>query len=445
MLNPYAPNPDESAPRPVRTVVGSTAVAAVALGIVAVVGMFRPTAPDGWRRDLITDGEGTRYVILDGRLHPVLNLASAKLILGKDFKKADVPDSTLESLRQSVGPAVGIPGAPEKLPRAADLDAKSWSLCSTMSSGPGAAGKTVIEIGYPPSSGILATPQALLVQDEAGQQYVITGGVKYRVQDRNVLVAFNAPALKARPVKSSWLSGLPAGDALGVPRVVGAFGAVVKRPSPAGFNRVGMFGRTVAPNGSTAYYLVSGDGLVSVSATAYELFQRDPRLAALKFTETFLAQSRISQAMLAPISPSISWPSDPPKLAAPSQDPAATVLCVAFDGKYDQQGRPQLTLSSSSALPHPLTSTDETSTAAGQADVMAVLAGHGVIAASRGADANLITDSGIRYPLVTGQSATSAAQLGYDAVVVSDVPQSWLSLLPAGPALDPAKAAQPGN
>ena len=428
LLRPDTQPPDQSAPHPLRRLAASSGVAAVALAAAAVLGLIHPSAPDGWQSDLITDGQGARYVVVAGRLHPVANLASAKLILGRDFKRADVSDKALATLKKSQGPAVGIIGAPETLPGTADLDLKDWSLCS-------AAGKTVVEVGYPASGGALMGSQAILVQDETRQQYVVSGGTKYKVFDRNVLVAFNVPMLKPRMVPSSWLAALPSGDPLGIPRVPGTFAAVARHPAPAGFNRVGMFGKTLAANGTAAYYVVSGAGLTPVSLTVYELYQREPRLAQYKETERILAQSAITEDMLAPPAPGLNWPTDPPQFPAAAQDPAKAAVCVSFGGAYDESGRAEFTLSVSAALPHPLEAGEA---GAGPGDIAS---GHGAEvqddSGQKPAKVYLITDSGARYQLVDD----AAARLGYADVTPAKVPAAWLNLLVAGPPLDAAAAA----
>jgi Type VII secretion system ESX-1, transport TM domain B len=167
-------------------------------------------------------------------------------------------------------------------------------------------------------------------------------------------------------------------------------------------------------------------------------------------------QSKITQAMLAPASPGLSWPADLPKFSAAEQTPNQ-VLCLAFSGSYDPEGEPQLAVSTSTALPHPLTASEESEPApSGRhlADVVSIAVGHGVVAHDHDTGTGeasvtyLITDSRMRFTLVGGTGATASSgvtavgQLGYADVPASDVPGAWLALLPEGPALDPAKASQ---
>src|SRR5690554_132477 len=62
------------------------AVAAVAALIVAVLNIFLFTTNDAWRNDpgamIFDESTGTRYLMVNGILHPVRNLTSAALLVG---------------------------------------------------------------------------------------------------------------------------------------------------------------------------------------------------------------------------------------------------------------------------------------------------------------------------------------------------------------------------
>ena len=434
VLRPGASNPDEAAPRPVRTMFGALVVVIVALGAATAAGFLDPKADDAWRKGLIKDDSGTSYVLIDGRLHRVANQTSAQLIVGSAAGTSTQSEKTLRALKENQGPVVGLTDVPDPLPTPADFDLRDWSACVT------GLGRTVVEVGYPaaPPQGALSGPAALLAQDDTGQQWVVTGGMKYKILDRaSVVTAFQAQTVKPRHVPIAWLGGLATGDPLGVPTITGRFGAVATHSAPPAFNRVGMFGTSTAVDGSPAYYMVTGDGLVTVSRTMYELYQREPRLATYKFTAQALPPGTVTPDMLATSPESLTWPIDPPTFDAATQDPqnpASAVLCAAFDGSFDQQGRPHVALSVAPALPHP---------ASPMAQVL-VLPGHAARIRDSGSDAataacHLLTDSGIRYQLI----GNAAAQLGYEGVACTEVPGDWLRLIPAGPALDPARAREP--
>lgn len=439
LLRPSSDGVGEGVPRPFRTVFVAGIVVVIALGAAGVVGYLHPKSKTAWQKDLIADGTGIQYVMLSGRLHPVLNSTSAELMLGPAPKVAQPKPSQLAPYLQHVGPTVGLAKVPGTVPPAAAVDLKDWSACVTP------AGKTVIEIGFPVGSpsapGVLSGPDALLVQDDSGQQWVVEDGLKYRVGDRaSVAAAFGTGALKPRRVPATWLDGLSAGDVLGVPTISGRYGGPDPRPAPAGFNRIGMFGRTLGAGGTVSgYYVVTGDGIAAVTPTMYDLYRRDPRLGQFDFTETALTPDKMTSDMMVTTSASqtLSWPAVPPRFSTASQGPVASgaVLCATFSGVFDQQGHAHMAVAVRPALPQALP--------AGGANVL-VSAGHGAIVREAGSDPAtapdyLVTDTGLRYELV----GTAAVRLGYDGIASNEVPSPWLRLVPQGTALDPAKAEQP--
>ena len=439
LLRPGADGVGEGAPRPLRTLFVAAIVVVVGLGTAGVVGYLHPRSKSGWQKDLIADGSGTQYVMLNGRLHPVLNSTSAQLMLGPTPKVAQPKPAQLAPYLQHVGSAVGLTQVPGFLPAPGDLDLKDWSACVTPD------GKTVIEVGFPAgapgTSGVLSSSDALLVQDEVGQQWLLDDGMKYRVGDRaSVAAALGTGTVKPRRVPAAWLGGLSAGDVLGVPTISGRYGGPDPRPAPPEFNRIGMFGRTLGSDGSVAaYYLVTGDGIAAVTPTMYELYRRDPRLGQFKFTESKLAPGTVTQDMLVTTAASqtLSWPTAVPRFSAASQNAGggAAVLCATFSGVFDQQGRAHVELAVRAALPQSL------GTGGGS---VVVRSGHGTIVRESGSDPAtapdyLVTDSGLRYELV----GAAATRLGYDGIASSEVPPQWLRMVAVGTALDPVKAGLP--
>ncbi|GAA1985679.1 type VII secretion protein EccB [Catenulispora subtropica] len=458
MLRPSAGGVAEGVPRPFRAYFVAVVVVVIALGVAAVVGYLNPKPKDAWKRGLIADGSGTQYVLLGGRLHPVANTTSARLLFGPSAPAARPKDSELAPYLRDLGPAVGLAKVPGALPVVRNLDLKDFSACVTPD------GKTVVEVGFPAASGpgLLAGPDALLVQDDSGQQWVVEDGLKYRVGDRAAVTAALATgAVRPRRVPAAWLSGLSAGDVLGVPTIAGRYGGPDPRPAPAGFDRIGMFGKTLGAGGAVSnYYLVTGDGVASVTPTMYELYQRDPRLAEFKFTETVLPAGEVTADMMVTTAASqtLSWPAALPRFSAAWQDAGtsgAAVLCATFSGTFDQQGRAHVGVSVRGALPSAVgprgsgavgSVASAASAGSGSAADVAVLAGHGVIVRESGSDPAsapeyLLTDTGYRYELV----GAAPVRLGYDGVASCEVPSPWLRLVPLGTPLDPSKAGQPAG
>ncbi|MFE7314822.1 type VII secretion protein EccB [Streptomyces sp. NPDC057555] len=194
-LKPLPNGSIESAPRPLKAVLPS-----VVMGVVVTVGfgawgIFKPVAPQGWDKVganvLVGDESTTRYVVLPSKdangktqnlLHPVLNLASAKLLLDpKKFQVVKVKESELDG-KLAHGPAVGIPYAPDRLPAANKVDKpKTWAVCNRPGSGENSQsqqatfvldGKDTLDIGNT-KKGKLDLHQALYVEDPDGVPWLV--------------------------------------------------------------------------------------------------------------------------------------------------------------------------------------------------------------------------------------------------------------------------------
>ena len=156
LVAPSATGSDEGAPRPIRTFASSIILSAIAVAAVAVLGVFKPAAPSGWQGGLAVDSStGAVYIDQNNELHSVYNITSARLILGTKFAKYDVPDSTLNNSGIPLGSPVGILGAPEDVPAAANMNLTQWSFCQNEKgtadeTTPG--GSTYLEVGYWPAA-----------------------------------------------------------------------------------------------------------------------------------------------------------------------------------------------------------------------------------------------------------------------------------------------------
>ncbi|KIZ13821.1 type VII secretion protein EccB [Streptomyces natalensis] len=142
-LKPLPNGSIESAPKPLKAVVPSIIMGVLVLVGFGACGIIKPVAPQGWdtvgANVLVGDESTTRYVVLPSHdangnktklLHPVLNLASAKLLLDpKKFQVLKIKESELDG-KLAHGPAIGIPYAPDRLPSASTVDKpKTWAVC----------------------------------------------------------------------------------------------------------------------------------------------------------------------------------------------------------------------------------------------------------------------------------------------------------------------------
>ncbi|KXO92910.1 Type VII secretion system protein eccB1 (plasmid) [Tsukamurella tyrosinosolvens] len=100
------------------------------LGILLVlvaflVGLLSPK-PDSSLSEIVITREGGLFVQFNGAMHPVSNLASARLIVGKAADAKVISASTLSSM--PAGEPMGIPNGPQTLVPRTDDDAV-WSVC----------------------------------------------------------------------------------------------------------------------------------------------------------------------------------------------------------------------------------------------------------------------------------------------------------------------------
>ena len=115
---------------------GSLSVGLFAIGLAMAIGFlvsFMHPRPDRGMSEIITTQAGGMFVMFGAkendpvaRLHPVTNLASARLIVGKPADSSVVKNATLEGIPR--GPLMGIPSAPNNLEAHKSEDA-AWTVC----------------------------------------------------------------------------------------------------------------------------------------------------------------------------------------------------------------------------------------------------------------------------------------------------------------------------
>ena len=501
LVVPTATGSDEGAPRPVKTFASSIILSALAVVAVMVLGVFKPSAPSGWQNGLAVDSStGAAYVTQNNELHAVYNITSARLILGTNFAKFDVPDSTLNGSGVTIGSPVGILGAPEDVPAAGNVNLTQWSFCQTEinASGENAeGGPNFLEIGYAPDASTTQglwtnqSQQALIVHDSADNVYLIDGDYKYLVGNdqtdktyvQTILAAVNQDRDLMNPdttgfwVSQAWLNAFSAGDPLDFPQLK-ELGGQVSASSTQLSQTIGQYGQVGA--GSTANGAVqTANGVVELSPFAYFLYAANKELTghnveklSQPVTASAVNEANSSGApkaadVFVPKTYGSNWPTFPPTLWGTDTSSSTTQdICVGYNGDIENS-TPALTTWVSSQLPYGAPNQQFGLSQSGsnaEAGTVLIKAGYGLVAEKPGGGAQyLIEDSGFRYPLgsgvvsVVGPSAspspsstgsgsnsptTAIKQFGYDGVKVERVPSAWLSLLQGGAELDPAKAGQ---
>ncbi|MFI5758864.1 type VII secretion protein EccB [Streptomyces sp. NPDC051569] len=502
-----APSPggsDEGAPRPLRTIMPSMVV-----GVVLVVGcigwgVIKPTAPKGWDKPgeyIVVDSDSTtRYVVVpdlaaDGKkvptLHPVLNYASAKLLLDKDKGKViEVPGDEIDKSGLPHGATLGIPYAPDRLPDADDAEkAKAWAVCERPASGPGTSvdrGVFVLDAADAKAvtgKGALSPREVLYVADSAtGSEYLVDGeGTRFPVGDpehgdqtgmEQLRTAVMGISPKPQKVSKEWLATLNSGGTIAFPEVpdLGRPTEVAGMPDEAG--TVGRVLKAQAAQG-TQYYVVLKDRIATVSPFVAELLKGSPD-AKQAYPDAEIADIRVnSQDVIAANggqAPGFyqdkGWPEQFPRQANRAVGKAGegrTTSCSVYKGSVGSDGKPQLATWAGTAYPKSVIADSLNAfVSSGSGLLFSEVSG----AAAGGGATYLLTDTGLRYSLpvnndtsaegnaaaVTGDGESAEAsetdkartRLGYEKVAhIAVVPATWAEFIPKGPTLDTGSASQP--
>jgi type VII secretion protein EccB len=405
-------------------------VAALALAAVGVYGVLRPGGNGTWRDKnavIVQKETGARFVYLDDKLlHPVLNQASAALLLGRPNVVMVAGASLRDAPR---GATLGIAGAPDPLPAADALVAGDWRVCSRAGEdGP----ESVLTIG---AGAAAATPLGAddgLLVSAGGGQYLIWHRHRHAIRDKGVLAALWAgePVV---PVAPALVNALPPGPDL-------ASLSVSDAGRPAAFGRavIGQVLKYESLSGGVQYVLALGDGLAPITPVQAGLLLGNGANSSGKPTEITSKEYNDARKADSPYTPGAgaNLPASVPRLAHTAG------VCASFvDAAHD----PEVELWAA-AVANGEARTGGSWQGAVVADAVRVAPGRGaVVEAVSAPDAPggalaVITDQGIRYAV---PSPDVLAALGYSSVRPTRLPASLVALLPGGPALDPEAAAKP--
>ncbi|MFY1688251.1 type VII secretion protein EccB [Plantactinospora sp. WMMB782] len=323
--------------RPGVAAVGGLALAVVALAVVGIYGVVVPGGATGWRDGdavVVEKETGTRFVYLDGRLHPVANYTSALLALGKHTRVRSVSRNSLLGVAR--GPRIGIPDAPDALPGPNRLLDATWTFCSARGTDRTGARvpESVLLVGHRPTTGDALADRALLAEEAGtGRRHLVLHGYRHEIHEthaRAVEVALGTgPVVQFDPTV---LDVLPAGSPI-APIVVPGTG----RPSRAVPGRTDLrIGQVLVTTGSRGarYYLAEAGQLRPIDELQYDIQLAAPGTAAAypagRPAGVPLSLSEAAGAGKAREVPKTAG--DPPAVRPEfvAGDPTATV-CLVFD------------------------------------------------------------------------------------------------------------------
>ncbi|QXE34363.1 type VII secretion protein EccB [Streptomyces sp. GMY02] len=494
-LQPSPTGSEEGAPRPLRAVVPSLIVGALVLAGFGAWGMFKPSAPKNWAEPyanvIVGKDSTTRYVVLktpgagkknETLLHPVLNLASARLLLNpQQGKVIQVPDKILDAGKPPRGPVLGIPYAPDRLP--SDTEAakpKRWAVCEQPGGGDGASVQKAAfiladrDFSRTEGSRRLTGGQVLYVQGQKDRaRYLVdAAGRKYQIRESDTagdnltraLVGDRAP----QPVTDDWLATLHNGSSITFPAIpdpetigddAGVGGGLTE-----GQDRVGMVLLAQTGAGPQHYVVLPGEIVPVTEFTAWLLIN-SPQTDVLDMAGE---AATVDAASITPESEYFAseyrWPESRASQVNSVDGAGARDTVCSVLRKVDDKGGTALSTWAGPSYPADITA-GGTSTY--------VTPGSGLLytqvqgrQTSPDGSLFLVTDTGLRYAVQAngdsdadrsdigtggqekqqdGRPEPSQAQirLGYEKVTPSLVPIAWSEFLSKGPRLDTNSARQP--
>lgn len=425
--------------------VGVVAACLVLAGCAALA-LFRPQDKMGNATVVVGKDSGAMFVVMNDALHPVLNLASARLIVGEAAQPVTVSASEIESRPR--GALVGIPGAPSALPAGAP-DGQPWTVCDTVASDGTDSVTTTVVVGEPSWNDRirpLGSDRALLVAND-GDTYLVYDGRRAPIDldDKAVTRALGLEGAQPRPIGRGLLNAIPETLPIAPPDIEFRGSAPAYR----------IAGRTVGSvvklmHGDDArYYVVLRDGVQEVSAATALLIQfADSQGQSEAAT---ISPDALAKAPLANTLDVSTFPTVPPRLADAAADP---VGCLTWTPQGPLQGDDSgrvdavLSVSAGRSLPIPEDARPvrlaQADGSGDHADSVHVRPGAGGFVQTTGLESGsarkgglfFVADTGVRYGV---KNPDAAAALGFE---VPGAPAPWriVELLAPGPTLGKEEA-----
>lgn len=399
-------------------------VTAVVVAGCAVLALLRPHVALDRVQIVVSRESGALFVRVGDVWHPVLNLASARLIAATAADPQPVTESDLGATKR--GPLLGIPGAPQFLGRPLPPGDMGWSICASAG-----AGITTVIIGRrseAPAVHRLAAGHAILVAPPSGSPaYLLYEGHRALVNldDAAVVRALRIEGRTPLPVSQALLNAVPEAPPIAPPLIRGR-GA--RTPGLPGF-AVGSVLRITRADGDE-YYAVLAAGVQRIGQVAADLLRlSNPQGTANPVT---VAPDAIRAAPVVAELPVALFPD-----RAPTLSQSAGTVCAGWEGAGSG-----VALLEEVGLPIP---SDRAPVALAQADgdgpaLDGVYVPPGASAYVRAGDRAgtryLIADTGVRFAV---HDDAAARDLGLGDA--GPAPWPLLTLLPAGPELSRQNAS----
>ncbi|MFF9627148.1 type VII secretion protein EccB [Streptomyces griseosporeus] len=486
-LQPSPSGSEEGAPKPLSALVPGLVVGVVVLAVFGAIGMFSPTAPKGWdtpgEHVIVASKSTTRYVVLktgkQTQLHPVLNMASAKLLLDPSKNSViTVDEKVLDSGKPPHGATIGIPYAPDRLPGDSEAgSAKRWAVCER----PGDGGRAIQKAAFvfaekewsktEGASKLGGGDLMYVVGPDGRTQYVVDAkGTKYQLadpEDKELLKALDTQGRAPQRVSKEWLDTLHTGDPVAIPALSAADGTPGEKANASTalgeYDKVGEVIK--AYDGQVMqYYVVLRGKVARISEFTATLLLNSGDLVAVGQAGEAQQVSPGAVADSTSFDGDKNWPSYRPRTVnnGASATSGRNTVCNVLRSVDAANGRTTLSTWVGTAFPAQLpTGSSSAYVTPGSGQLYRQFKG----TETKAGGVFLVTDTGLRYALQSNSDSatddkgigTSAQQkkqelaeariaqtrLGYEKVTPVPVPAEWSTFLPTGPRLSEAAARQP--
>lgn len=409
------------------SLIAGAVLAAVGVAVCAVLALVRPGGALGDAPIVVVRESGAMYVRIDDTVHPVFNLASARLIVGSAAEPRLVSQNAVDTVRR--GPRVGIADAPERISRPLTAAESQWMVCDSTDTG------TTVMAG--PVDDETLTEQAVLVTAAgagAASTYLLYDGHRARVDLRHLAVvrALKIDGVTPRSISAALLAAIPEAPAITPPHIPGAGSA---GPPSVGRYPVGTVVTSRRADGGVGYFVVLADGVQQIGEVTADL---------IRYTDSHvdagipaLPPAAIGTLPVVDTLPVSTFPDHGGVSAAP-------VVCARWQARSGSTvlvGEVIPSRDSAIDLPH----SDGTGPAV---DAVGVPPGRSVFARSSGLTGDgtgsgplfLVTELGVRYGVRDDAAATS---LGLTEP--QSIPWPMLAVLPQGPELSRDGASIAGD
>ena len=421
--------------------------AGLVLGIVALAGcgvlaLLKPQGAIGDNKILLGKDSGAVYAVIDGVVHPALNLSSARLAVGEPAKAVSIKESELA--KKPRGALIGIPGAPSSLNFDGSGKGRAWSICDGLKNDGSQELTTTVVAGDPvlgSKAGKLAGGSALLVQGRDAA-YLIYDGQRARVDmnDPKVTEALGIRGMRPRPISAGLLNAIPEVQPIMPPKVTDPGGT----PTYSLNNH--RIGDVVHVGTKNQFYVVLRSGLQAISPLTADIIRNSNPTAS---ENPEISQFEATSANVSNELPVQQYPEKAPTVVESKDQPVSCMSWKPVSGaadKADGSKRAELAVLTGHSLPIPdnaqPTPLAQADGSGPNVDAFYSTPGSGFFVQTTGIEADsqrrdsmfFIADTGVRYG-IKDSAAQKALGMDPEKAKPELAPDQIAGLLAAGPAL----------